>query len=135
MLEEVGGAVGLVCLGARAGIDPHADGRRLCPWGVLGSNLRGRVNGSPAARAGRGRTVKPLLRVVLSVLEPYETGVARPLVKGDFDVLTALMALRERRLRCRFSASCREAIASARCAGEDGGWVGDGRVWMVKGEC
>jgi hypothetical protein len=69
--------------------------------------------------------VKPLLRVVDSVLEPYETGVASPLVKGDrFLVLTALMAFLARRLWCRFNASRRDAIALARCGiGErrDGG--------------
>lgn len=32
MLEEVRGAVGLVGLGPRAGINPHADSRRLRPW-------------------------------------------------------------------------------------------------------
>jgi hypothetical protein len=40
--------------------------------------------------------------------------------------LTALMAERERMLCCRLSASRREAIASARCAGDDGKWGGDG---------
>lgn len=39
MLEKVGGAVGAVCLGARAGIDPDADGRRLSIGGVLGGDL------------------------------------------------------------------------------------------------
>jgi len=39
MLEEVGGAIGLVGLGAGAGIDPHADGRGLGIGRVLGRNL------------------------------------------------------------------------------------------------
>jgi len=39
VLEEVRGAVGLVRLGARAGIDPHADRRRLRPWRVLSGDL------------------------------------------------------------------------------------------------
>lgn len=70
VLEEVGGSVGLVGLSARAGIDPHTDGRCLGPWGVLGSDLRGRVNCSPGVSDRSAHTVKPLLRVVLSVLEP-----------------------------------------------------------------
>jgi len=40
MLEEVGGAIGLVCFGARAGIDPDADGRRLGIGGVVARYLR-----------------------------------------------------------------------------------------------
>lgn len=39
MLEEVCGAVGLLCLCSGAGIDPHADGRGLRIRGVLGSDL------------------------------------------------------------------------------------------------
>lgn len=59
--------------------------------------------------------MKPLERVVDSVLEPWETGVASPRVKGDCLLrLTALMAVLERRAVCRFSASRREAIADAR---------------------
>jgi hypothetical protein len=73
--------------------------------------------------------VKPFLRVVDSVREPYVTGVARPLVNGDeFFALTALIAALLRRLCCRFNASRREAIAFARCLfGErrDGGMSGD----------
>jgi hypothetical protein len=70
MLEEVRGAVGLVRLCAAAGVDPHADRRRLGPRGVLGSDLRHRVNCSPARSSGGRPTVKPLERVVDSVLEP-----------------------------------------------------------------
>jgi hypothetical protein len=120
VLEEVGSAVGLVGLGTAAGVNPHADGRCLGPWGVLGSDLRNHVNGRPRSAQGGGPTVKPLLSVVDSVLVPYETGVARPRVKGDLEALTLLMAARERKLRCRLSASCREAIASARGTGEMG---------------
>lgn len=73
--------------------------------------------------------MKPLLRVVLSVLEPYVTGVASPLVKGEaLDDLTLLMAARERKLRWKFSASCLEAIASARCGR---GWRAVGVGWMM----
>ena len=39
MLEEVGGAIVLFGLGARAGIDPHADSRGLGVGGVLGGDL------------------------------------------------------------------------------------------------
>lgn len=39
VLEEVCGAVGLVSLGPGAGINPHADGRSLRPWRVLGRDL------------------------------------------------------------------------------------------------
>jgi hypothetical protein len=67
-----------------------------------------------------------LLRVVDSVWEPKETGVARPLAKGEFFVLTALMAARERRCCCRLSASRREAIAGARVADGQRGAMGDG---------
>lgn len=47
-------------------------------------------------------------------MEPWTTGVASPLVKGDFLALTALMAALERKAVCRFNASRREAIACAR---------------------
>ena len=78
----------------------------------------------PKERWGAQHTVKPLLRVVDSVLEPYVTGVARPLVKGEFLVLTALMAARERAAVCRLRASRREAIACGR-VGRGGlrGWA------------
>lgn len=39
MLEEMSGTVGLVSLSARTGVNPHADGRGLSPWRVLGGNL------------------------------------------------------------------------------------------------
>ena len=75
-------------------------------------------------------------RVVDSVLEPWETGVANPLVKGDCLLrLTALMAAFDRRAVCRFNASRREAIA---LTGDglgwrrDKGWAGEvgGWWWM-----
>jgi hypothetical protein len=47
VLEEVGSAVGPVRLGAASSIDPNTDSRRLGPRGVLGSDLRRRVNCSP----------------------------------------------------------------------------------------
>ena len=55
--------------------------------------------------------------------------MARPLVKGDaLADLTLLMAARERKLRWKFSASCLEAIASARCGR---GWRAWGVGWMM----
>ena len=39
MLEEVGGAIGLVRFRARAGVDPDADGARLGVGGVFGCDL------------------------------------------------------------------------------------------------
>jgi hypothetical protein len=70
--------------------------------------------------------VKPLLRVVDSVFEPWATGVASPLVKGDFPYLTALMAALERTACCRFNASRREAIILALQARAEGWEAGDG---------
>jgi hypothetical protein len=70
VLEEVRGAVGLVRLCAAARIDPHADGRRLGPWGVLGCDLRHRVNCSPYSSSCIQRTVKPFFSVVDSVFAP-----------------------------------------------------------------
>ena len=40
VLEEVGGAVGAVGFGARAGVDPHADGGGLGVGGVFGGDLQ-----------------------------------------------------------------------------------------------
>ena len=95
---------------------------------MLGSNLYRQVNCIPDSSGPLVHTVKPLFSVVDSVLEPYVTGVARPLVKGDrFLALTALMACLERKLCCRFKASRREAIAFARDAEESEG-MGDGGV-------
>lgn len=52
MLEEVRGAVIFVSLGSGTGVNPHADGRRLRPRRVLGSNLvnRGSVEASRDTR-------------------------------------------------------------------------------------
>ena len=52
-------------------------------------------------------TVKPLLRVVLSVFAPWLTGVAKLLVIG----LIEFNAVFARKLRCRLSARCREAMS------------------------
>lgn len=58
MLEEVGSAVGLVGLGAGAGIDPHADRRGLRIGRVLGCDLRGgkELQSVYEAVASSGRT-------------------------------------------------------------------------------
>lgn len=40
VLKEVRRAVGLVGFGPASGVDPHADGRGLSPWLVLGRDLR-----------------------------------------------------------------------------------------------
>lgn len=52
VLEEVSRAVVLVVLGAGAGINPHADGRGLSPWRVLGGNLMENVRTCPARSIG-----------------------------------------------------------------------------------
>ena len=70
VLQEVCSAVRLVCLGAASGVDPNTDGRRLGPWGVLGSDLRRGVNCSPDSSQIFWHTVKPFPRVVDSVFAP-----------------------------------------------------------------
>lgn len=132
MLQKVCGSVGLVRLCATSGIDPHTHGRGLGPRGVLGSDLGKSVNWVPSRFWRAEHTVKPLLRVVDSVLEPWETGVARPLVKGDrLLALTALMAVFERRACCTFNARRREAIALMLALGRDGKKEGWWRRWRM----
>ena len=91
----MGGAVGLVGFGAGASINPDADSARLRKGGVFGGDL----DYTPLACWWVGlviegqwlRTVNPLLKVVLSVVEAWLTGVAsarRVMLLG----LTALMA-------------------------------------------
>lgn len=72
-----------------------------------------------AALHGGMHTVKPLLNVVLSVVAPWLTGVAKVLLSGPTDLVKAA---RLRRPWARFRAISREAIA----AGEMGnsGWKG-----------
>ena len=70
VLEEVGSAVGLVRLCAASCVDPNTDGRRLGPWGVLGSDLGAWVNCSREECYNVGPTVKPFPRVVDSVFAP-----------------------------------------------------------------
>jgi hypothetical protein len=55
MLKEVGSAVGLVRLGARASVNPHANSGCLGPGGVLGSNLID--NGQKMAFGGDSRSI------------------------------------------------------------------------------
>ena len=74
MLEEVSGTVGPVRLCARAGVYPDSDGRCLGVWRMLRGNLsRQHAISNSAQRPSRAKsihTVKPLLRVVLSVFAP-----------------------------------------------------------------
>jgi hypothetical protein len=72
--------------------------------------------------------VKPLLRVVLSVFEPWLTGVARPRKRDSEPFLMALMAVRLRVACCRFNASRREAIVEAIVGDGDIGGDGGERV-------
>lgn len=90
VLEEVRGAVGLVGLGPRPGIDPDADGRRLGPRRVLGGDLRvgesacraiGALFRSIGAHTDNKRTVRPFFNVVVCVLPTDEAGVAKPLLR------------------------------------------------------
>lgn len=69
--------------------------------------------------------MKPLLRVVDSVFDPWLTGVARPLVKGWTD----LRAVRLRRLCWRLKASRLEAMTTQRRE-EDELWVDEMAVEM-----
>jgi hypothetical protein len=64
--------------------------------------------------------VKPLLRVVLSVFEPWLTGVARPRKRDSEPFLMALMAVRLRVACCRFNASRREAVGDGDIGGDGG---------------
>jgi len=70
VLQEVGSAVGPVRLGAASSVNPDTDCRSLGPRGVLGSDLRRRVNCSPESSYSGGHTVKPFPRVVDSVFAP-----------------------------------------------------------------
>jgi hypothetical protein len=51
VLEEVCGSIGLVGLGARAGIDPDTDGAGLGVGGVLSRDLRGMWSAGRTATA------------------------------------------------------------------------------------
>lgn len=44
MLQEVCCAIGLVRFCPRSGIDPNTNSRSLCPWRVLGGNLRASIS-------------------------------------------------------------------------------------------
>lgn len=77
MLEEVGSAVGLVGLGAGAGIDPHADRGGLGIGRVLGSDLEKAIGVRNELYEANwddwnSLTVRPFLSVVVSVLIPDE---------------------------------------------------------------
>jgi hypothetical protein len=59
MLEKVCGSIGPVRLCAASGINPNTDSRGLGPRGMLGSDLRSRVNCSPDDLYSGQPTVKP----------------------------------------------------------------------------
>jgi hypothetical protein len=130
VLEEVCGTIGLVGLGARAGIDPDTDGAGLGVGRVLSRDLEGggsvgvaRIMSSRAIGKHRLRTVKPLLRVVLWVVVLW-TGVARLRVRPAWEGLMARMAFWARRPWLRLIASLRDAMAIVSGGGRDGvdGW-------------
>jgi len=118
MLEKVCSAIRPVRFRARACVYPHADGAGLGVRGVFGCDLGGDIAVSrPSTSAshiavGQWLTVKPLERVVLSVVLPWETGVAKLLIRPGWPRLTALMALLARRPCCRLNANLRDAIVS-----------------------
>jgi hypothetical protein len=51
VLEEVCGAIGLIRLGARSGVDPDTDSGRLSPGRVLRGNLDVSISSRPTTRA------------------------------------------------------------------------------------
>jgi hypothetical protein len=69
VLEEVSGAVGLVCLGAAAGINPHTDSRRLGIGRVLGGDgeavAEGGALGGGAVADGGSETAEARQRALL----------------------------------------------------------------------
>ena len=73
-------------------------------------------------------TVKPLLSVVDSVVDPWLTGVAS--ARRVMDGRTALIARCARSPVCRLSASLREAIAGRVC-----GWVMESGEGTVSNGC
>ena len=97
----------------------HLSRRRqsmFVPRGNARSRSKGRISYKDSNRSQANfRTVKPLLRVVLSVFAPWLTGVANPLSSGLwFRDLTALRAVRLRAACRRLSASDREAMQEKR---------------------
>lgn len=80
VLEEVCGSIRLVGLCPAAGIDPHANGRGLCPWGVFGGNLDALT--PQHNQEARISTVNPLERVVDWVVDGSDTGEAKPRFTG-----------------------------------------------------
>ena len=130
VLEEVGGAIRLVSLGAGAGVNPHSHGRCLGPGRVLGGDLGGfRVSkggsGRRAGQLGGGElTVRPFLSVVVCVFAPMgeATGVAKPRFNG----LRAGPAARLRIPWARFNASLRDAIGTVMGGRAGRGFVVEG---------
>lgn len=110
MLQKVSGAAGLVCFCPRSSVNPHAHGRRLRPWRVLGgdlSTISSCIYHLPLPLLSI-LTVSPLDNVVDSVLTPFlTTGLAYP----RFNAETVL--LRGARLRSplvRLRANRRDAM-------------------------
>ena len=114
MLEEVCGAVCLIRLGPRAGVDPHAYGGGLGVRRVLGSNLEKPIDiskrglkssqGDQVEGGARGFTVNPFFSVVVWVLTGEETGEAKPRLMGRE------RPARPRRPCARLRASLRDAM-------------------------
>ena len=68
MLKEVGSSVSFICFGSRTGIDPDTDSRGLSPGRVFCSDLYFHELDVVVRNRFSMLTVKPLERVVLSVL-------------------------------------------------------------------
>ena len=106
MLQKVSCAIGVVRLCPRSSINPDSNCRCLCPWRVLRSNLS-LISRYFTELLLFSLTVKPLDRVVVSVLTPFfTTGVANPLLNGA----TTLRLARPRSPLLRFKASRRDAM-------------------------
>ena len=99
MLKKVCCAIGSVCLRPTAGVDPYTNSRGLCPRRVFSCYLRFDSVQDISNISGQ-HTVKPLDKVVLSVRDPWLTGVAKPLFTGWID----FKAARLRRAWLRFKA-------------------------------
>ncbi len=115
------GTVGLVSLCPRAGIDPHADRRGLSIGRVLSGDLGqlASVRHDGSCQRCQMLTVRPFLRVVVSVLIGPDTGVASPLRKGT----ESPDEVRPRRPCARFFRTS--------LRGRHGrGWLGWGGVWF-----
>ena len=82
-------AIGLVCLCPAPSVDPDADRRCLSPRGVFRSNLSELFACPETFNEHTKHTVSPLDNVVLSVVVPWLTGVAK-LLLGPWRDLSAV---------------------------------------------